>query len=69
MPFLYKLERLSLASLFTLVKYLQVRPELTQVNLLSGAPLYGRLLALPANIKLSWKGLTGTNAHAYNEKA
>jgi hypothetical protein len=35
---------------------------------LSGAPLLGRLLALHANIRLSWKGLPGTNALAYYEK-
>jgi hypothetical protein len=28
---------------------------------LSGAPLYGRLLALPTNIRQGWKGLPGTN--------
>jgi hypothetical protein len=28
---------------------------------LSGAPLYGRLLALPTNIRLGWKGSPGTN--------
>jgi hypothetical protein len=36
------------------------------VNPLSGALLYGRLLASPANIKLGWKGLQGTNALAYS---
>ncbi len=36
---------------------------------LSGAQLYGRLLALPTNIRLGWKGLPGTNALAYYEKA
>jgi hypothetical protein len=36
---------------------------------LSDAPLYGRLLALLANIRLSWKGLAGTNAQAYYEKS
>jgi hypothetical protein len=35
----------------------------------SGAPLYGRLLALPTNIRLGWKGLPETNALAYYEKA
>ncbi len=33
----------------------------------SGAPLKGRLLALPSNIRLSWKGLPGKNALAYYE--
>ncbi len=32
---------------------------------LSGAPLYGRLLALPANIRFGWEGQTGTNTLAY----
>ncbi len=27
---------------------------------LSGAPLLGKLLALPTNIRLGWKGLPGT---------
>ncbi len=35
----------------------------------SGAPLYGRLQALPTNIRLGWKGLPETNALAYYEKA
>ncbi len=36
---------------------------------LSGAPLYGKLLPLPTNIRLSWKALPGTNALAYYEKS
>jgi hypothetical protein len=32
---------------------------------LSGAPLLGRLLALPTNIRLGWKGLPVENALAY----
>jgi hypothetical protein len=36
---------------------------------LSDAPLYGRLLALPTNVRLGWKDLPGTNALAYYEKA
>jgi hypothetical protein len=32
---------------------------------LSGAPLEGRFLALPANIRLGWKGLSVTNTLAY----
>jgi hypothetical protein len=31
---------------------------------LSGTPLKGRLLALPANIRLGWKSLPGTNTLA-----
>jgi hypothetical protein len=34
-------------------------------KLLSGVPLYGKLLALPTNIRQGWKGLQGTNAPAY----
>jgi hypothetical protein len=33
-----------------------------------GAPLLGRILALPTNIRLGWKGLPGTNALAYSKK-
>ncbi len=36
---------------------------------LSDALLIGRLLALPANIRLGWKGLPGINALAYYEKS
>ncbi len=32
-----------------------------------GAPLYGRLLASPTNIRLGWKGLSETNTLAYYE--
>jgi hypothetical protein len=35
---------------------------------LEGAKLYGRLLELPAKIRLGWKGLPGKNALAYYEK-
>jgi hypothetical protein len=34
---------------------------------LSGAPLHGRLIALPTNIKLGWISLPGTNTLAYYE--
>ncbi len=47
-----KLECLSLASLSSLVKCLLVRLELTGVKHVSGAPLYGMLLALPTTIRL-----------------
>jgi hypothetical protein len=30
---------------------------------------FGRLLALPSNIRLGWKGLPGTNTVAYSEKS
>jgi hypothetical protein len=33
----------------------------------SGAPLYGRFMASPTNIRLGWKGLPGTNTLAYYE--
>jgi hypothetical protein len=33
----------------------------------SGAPLYGRPLALTTNIRLGWKGFPGTNILAYYE--
>jgi hypothetical protein len=33
------------------------------------SPLLGKLLALSANIRLSWRGLTGTNALAFYEYA
>ncbi len=39
----------------------------TRVQLLSGAPLSGRLLASPKNIGLGWKDMPGTNALAYYE--
>ncbi len=35
--------------------------ELTKVKFFSGTPLLGRLLALPTNIRLGWKDLSGTN--------
>jgi hypothetical protein len=44
-----------------------VKPELTQVKHILGAPLIGRLPALLANIRLMWKVSPGTNTLAYNE--
>ncbi len=35
---------------------------------LSDAPLKGRFMALPTNIRLGWKGLPGKNAPANYEK-
>ncbi len=55
------IECLSRASLSRIVQCLQVRQKLAQVKRLSGAPLYGRLLALPTCIRLGWKGLPGAN--------
>ncbi len=63
------LERLSLASLSNLVQCLRVRPgAYPRVENLKGASL-GQALALTAKIRLSWKGLEGTNALAYYEKS
>ncbi len=41
--------------------------EPTQMKHLSAAPLYGKLLALPRNIRLGWKSLPGTNTLAFNK--
>jgi hypothetical protein len=41
------------------------RLEPTQVEHLKEASLSGRLMALPANFRLGWKGLAGTKALAY----
>jgi hypothetical protein len=43
--------------------------ELTPVKNFSGALLKGRLVVLPANIRLGWKGLPRTNALAFYEKS
>ncbi len=37
------------------------------VKNLTGAPLCGRPLALPTNIRLGWKALPGTNTLPYYE--
>jgi hypothetical protein len=58
---------LSLVSLSSQVLCLRVRPEPIRVKHLSGAPLYGRPLASPINIRLGWTGLPGTNTLAYYE--
>jgi hypothetical protein len=58
---------LARASLSSLVQCLQIKPEPSRVKNLSGAPFLGRLLALPVNIRLGWKGLLGTNTLAYCE--
>jgi hypothetical protein len=42
-----------------------VRPEPITVEHLSGTLLLGRLLTLSTNLRLGWKGLTGTNTLAY----
>jgi hypothetical protein len=59
------LECFSLAGLSSLVKCLLVRPEPTRVENHSVAPLLSSLLALPANIRLGWKGLPRTNTLAF----
>jgi hypothetical protein len=68
MPFLNKQERLSLASISSLVESLLVRSgAYPRVEHLSGASL-GEAPSLSTNIRLGWKGLAGTNARAYYEK-
>ncbi len=68
MTFHNKLERLSLA-------VRPIQPSLVfagkagaYLSEAPGAPLLGRLLALPTNGRLVRKGLPGTNAPAYYEK-
>jgi hypothetical protein len=39
------------------------------VKHLSGAPLKGRLLASPTNIRLGWKGWPGSSTLAYYENS
>jgi len=41
----------------------------TRLKHLLGVPLGGRLLAIPTNIKLGWKGLPGVNTPFYNENS
>ncbi len=36
---------------------------------LSGVPFYGRLLTLPMNIRLGWRGMSVTNILAYYESS
>jgi len=55
-----KLECVSLSAPSTII-YICRKAYLT----LSVAPLYGRLLALPIDTRLGWKGLPGTNTLAY----
>ncbi len=43
--------------------------ELSQVKYLKGAPLWDRLLASPANVRLGWKALPGTITLAYYENS
>jgi hypothetical protein len=55
-----------LASLPELVFCLQVRPSgaYPRVEYMKSSSLQGRLLALPSNIRLGWKGLQGTNTRS-----
>jgi hypothetical protein len=50
------------SGLSKLISCLRVRPEPPRVKYLSSMV---RLLALPKNIRLGWKGLQGTNSLAY----
>jgi len=60
-----KLECLFLAGLSKLIYCLQVRPDPTRVEPISGPSLLGRLLALTINIILSCQCLSVTNTLAY----
>jgi hypothetical protein len=55
------------APLFTKLLMFMIKARAYPSEALSGVPLYTRLLALPINIRLSWKGLPGTNTPAYYE--
>ncbi len=57
-----------MSSITSLVKCLQVRPgAYPRVEHLKG-PLLGKAPALPANLRLGWRGLPGKNILAYYEK-
>jgi hypothetical protein len=58
-----------LVSLSSLVYYLQPMLEPIRVEYLEGHHTNGKFLALPANIRLGWKGLPGTNTLAYHDTA
>jgi hypothetical protein len=60
-----KLEGLPLVNLSSWVLEFEGRPELTQLEDLSDASFLGKLLVLPANVKLDWKVFTGANTRAY----
>jgi hypothetical protein len=59
-----KLERLSVICLFDFSNFCEEGRSLP-AKLLSGAPLWGRLLASPTDVRLGWKGFPGTNTLAY----
>ncbi len=44
---------------------MRTRPEQTQLEGLSDASFLGKLLALPANVRLDWKVLPGANTPAF----
>jgi hypothetical protein len=54
-----KLECFSLASLSSIVSCFLAKQEPTLLKNFSGAPLLGRLLSLPTNNRLGWKGFQG----------
>jgi hypothetical protein len=62
-----KLECLSLAGLSSLVSCFRVTTEPARVKHLSSRPLYGKLLVLPTNIRLSWNSFPGTGTLPYYE--
>ncbi len=49
-------------------QFLRLRTELTLVKQLSGAPLHGKLLALPGNVRWGWKGLPRTKHSSLLQK-
>jgi hypothetical protein len=53
-----KLEGLPLVTLSSRVLEFEGRPELTQLEDLSDASFLGKLLVLPANVRLDWKVFT-----------
>jgi hypothetical protein len=65
--FFNKLEGLSLASFSSLVQCLSFKARANMSKAHLGPPLYGKLVALPTNIRQSGKGLPGTNTLAYYE--
>jgi hypothetical protein len=69
MDFHNNLECLSIESLSSLVQCLEVRLEPKLMRHLSDAPLMGRLLDLPTNIRLNRQYLPETNTLAYYENA
>ncbi len=50
-------------------KPFQLRVMFEPTQKISGAPLLGRLIALPTNISLDWEGLQGTSTLAYYDNS